>query len=105
MAKCCVDHMRRRQPHGPYTIGGLWAGVVVAFAAAEQLERNGDRVDQVIVLDAVAPKTSLRLLRASARRWERLSTALRQIWQPRTAQMPCHRTLCRPLLPTRFCQR
>ena len=88
MARHCVDQMRRRQPHGPYTIGGLCDGGVVAFAAAEQLERNGDRVDHVIILDAVAPKTRLRPWRVSARRWERFSTALRQVWQPKTAQLP-----------------
>jgi amino acid adenylation domain-containing protein len=87
MAKHCVAQMRLRQPHGPYTIGGLCAGGVVAFAAAEQLERNGDRVDHVIILDAVAPKTRLRPWRVSARRWERFSAAIRQLWQPTTAQM------------------
>jgi thioesterase domain-containing protein/acyl carrier protein len=88
VAKHCVAQMRRRQPHGPYTIGGLCAGGVVAFAAAEQLERNGDRVDHVIILDAVAPHTRLRPWRVAAHRWERFSTAIRQLWQPRTAQMP-----------------
>jgi thioesterase domain-containing protein len=80
--------MRRRQPHGPYTIGGLCSGGVIAFAAAAQLEQNGERVDNVIILDAVAPKTRLRRWRVAVGRWERFSTALRRVWSPRNAQMP-----------------
>jgi amino acid adenylation domain-containing protein len=88
MAKHCVAQMRRRQPHGPYTIGGLCSGGVIAFAAAAQLEQNGERVDNVIILDAVAPKTRLRRWRVAVGRWERFSTALRRVWSPRNAQMP-----------------
>ena len=82
MAEHCVRQMRMQQPEGPYTIGGLCAGGVIAFAAAEQLERAGQVVDRVILLDSfVAPQKRWRL---AAERWSRFSNLLRRGVQPRS---------------------
>ena len=71
MAAHCVAEMRRKQPAGPYLIGGLCAGGVIAFAAAEQLEQQGQSVTNVVLLDAVAPGIVTRQMRRSPRRWVR----------------------------------
>jgi amino acid adenylation domain-containing protein len=88
MAKHCVEQMRRRQAHGPYTIAGLCAGGVVAFAVAEQLEQDHQEIDQIILLDTISPIASLRRWRSSAKRWKRFSMVLRRAWQPQLGESP-----------------
>jgi amino acid adenylation domain-containing protein len=82
IAKCCVEQMRRLQPQGPYTIGGLCAGGVIAFCMAEQLERDKVEVERLILLDAVAPTTATRPWYIQGKRWQRFSGTLRQVWRP-----------------------
>ncbi len=48
-----IAAMRRVQPHGPYFLGGWSYGGVVAFEMARQLEAEGERVDSLILFDAV----------------------------------------------------
>ena len=84
MAEHCVAEVRRKQPTGPYLLGGLCAGGVIAFAAAEQLERQGETVASVVLLDAVAPSTAARPWRVSSQRWSRFSGTLVQALQPPT---------------------
>ncbi len=88
MAKHCVEQMRRRQPNGPYTIGGLCAGGVIAFAMAEQLQEAGEKVDRVILLDSIVPTTAAKRWRVSAQRWKRFSGVLRRAWQPQQGGTP-----------------
>ena len=38
MARHCVSIVRKKQPTGPYLIGGLCAGGVIAFEIARQME-------------------------------------------------------------------
>jgi amino acid adenylation domain-containing protein len=84
MAEHCVAEMRRKQPSGPYLLGGLCAGGVIAFAAAEQLERQGQAVASVVLLDAVAPSATARRWRISSQRWSRFSGTLVQALQSPT---------------------
>jgi len=81
MANHCIQQMRRQQPTGPYEIGGLCAGGVIAFAMAEQLERSGDAVDYVLLLDAIAPTTAMKRWRTTSERWKRFSSAIRRARQ------------------------
>ena len=81
MADHCIRQMRRQQPMGPYVIGGLCAGGVIAFAMAEQLERSGDVVEYVLLLDAIAPTTTLKRWRTTRERWKRFSGAIRRARQ------------------------
>jgi amino acid adenylation domain-containing protein len=60
MATHCVSLVRQKQPSGPYIFGGLCAGGVIAFEMARQLEAVGEKVDWVILLDAINPKTQFR---------------------------------------------
>lgn len=50
-----LKEVRRRQPHGPYNIGGWSAGGVMAYEAALQLTAEGEKVERLILLDAPCP--------------------------------------------------
>lgn len=72
MAAFYVDEIRQMQPNGPYLVGGLCAGGVIAFEMASQLERAGESVEAVFLLDAAAPRASKR----SGQRLSRLKQAI-----------------------------
>ncbi|KAM5347992.1 hypothetical protein ACJ41O_007816 [Fusarium nematophilum] len=50
-----VTELRRRQPKGPYNLGGWSAGGICAFEAARQLVEAGEIVDNLILIDAPNP--------------------------------------------------
>ncbi len=52
MAAYYIQQMRQIQPHGPYLLGGLCAGGVIAFEMALQLESLGETVDLTVLLEA-----------------------------------------------------
>ena len=52
MAEEYVDNIRKVQPKGPYQIGGFSAGGVVAFEMARQLEKIGESVSVLALLDS-----------------------------------------------------
>jgi thioesterase domain-containing protein len=54
MAIDYVRAVRRHQPRGPYLLGGWSMGGVVAFAMAQELRRQGEAVDLLVLLDAPA---------------------------------------------------
>ncbi|MBZ4423289.1 non-ribosomal peptide synthetase, partial [Myxococcus sp. RHSTA-1-4] len=49
-----VEELRTVQPSGPYRLGGWSLGGVVAFEMARQLEQRGERVEQLVLIDAYA---------------------------------------------------
>lgn len=51
-----VDLIVARQAHGPYRIGGLCFGGIVAFEAAAQLVARGETVELVALLDTQLPR-------------------------------------------------
>ncbi|WNZ58697.1 AMP-binding protein [Myxococcus sp. MxC21-1] len=55
IARRYVDAMRERQPKGPYVLGGWSLGGVVAFEMARELERQGQSVALLVLLDSFAP--------------------------------------------------
>jgi len=55
MAADHIDWIRKRQPHGPYLIGGYSGGAFTALEIARQLEAAGETVAHLVVLDAFAP--------------------------------------------------
>ena len=67
--------MRNKQAHGPYLLGGMCAGAVIAYEMASQLTRAGERVDLVALLDAATPQAKKRA-RIAKQRLGRLSQAL-----------------------------
>jgi thioesterase domain-containing protein/malonyl CoA-acyl carrier protein transacylase/acyl carrier protein len=67
MAKFHISNIRRIQPHGPYLLGGLCAGGLIAFEVARQLQRDGERVAMVALLDAAdvaAKPVAMRIAKA-----------------------------------------
>lgn len=47
--------VQRRQPTGPYCLGGWSAGGVVAYEVARQLIAQGETIDRLILLDSPCP--------------------------------------------------
>jgi amino acid adenylation domain-containing protein len=56
MATHYLHCVRAVQPAGPYSLGGWSMGGMVAFEMARQLESQGEAVDQVVLIDAAAPR-------------------------------------------------
>lgn len=50
-----IAEIRRRQPHGPYYLGGWSAGGICAFDAAQEFERCGEKVSRLILIDSPFP--------------------------------------------------
>lgn len=50
-----LNEIRRRQPSGPYHLGGWSAGGIVAYEAALQLQAEGERVDSLVFFDSPCP--------------------------------------------------
>jgi thioesterase domain-containing protein len=55
MSTFYVGEIRRMQPKGPYLLGGLCAGGVIAFEIASQLSRAGECVELLALLETAAP--------------------------------------------------
>ena len=55
LAARCVEQMREVAPRGPYRLVGDCVGGVLAFAMAAQLERQGERVSLLSLLDTPYP--------------------------------------------------
>lgn len=47
-----VEEIRRRQPQGPYIIGGYSAGGYYAFEVAKQLRHEGEKVEKLVLIDS-----------------------------------------------------
>ena len=69
MAHDYIVEVRRLQPSGPYRLGGLCAGAVIAYEMARQLQAAGERVALVALLDGARPGA----LRRSADRFAGLA--------------------------------
>jgi len=50
-----LQEIRRRQPNGPYYFGGWSAGGICAFDAAQELDRVGEKVERLILIDSPLP--------------------------------------------------
>lgn len=56
-----VAEMRRRQPHGPYNIGGWSSGGTLAYITAQKLVEVGEEVHTLIIIDSPVPRAMERL--------------------------------------------
>ena len=56
-----MTEIRRRQPKGPYNLGGWSSGGVMAYMAAYRLLKEGEEVDNLIIIDSPVPETMDRL--------------------------------------------
>jgi FkbH-like protein len=78
MAAHHIDRMRSVQPQGPYLVGGMCAGGVIAFEIARQLQLRGDKVALVALLDAADVAAQLKPWRFAAQRIRSFSVMLHQ---------------------------
>jgi thioesterase domain-containing protein len=76
MAAYYVEQMRAVQPQGPYRLGGMCAGGVIAYAMAAHLRTLGERVEVVTILDGATPQATQRSGRVAAQRLGRMRTLL-----------------------------
>jgi thioesterase domain-containing protein/acyl carrier protein len=60
LATTYVAAVRRRQPRGPYRLGGWSMGGVVAFEMARQMAAEGEEVELLALLDAERPGRAAR---------------------------------------------
>ncbi|MBW4673819.1 MAG: amino acid adenylation domain-containing protein [Desmonostoc geniculatum HA4340-LM1] len=54
-----LREIRKIQPNGPYLLGGHCYGGVLAFEMAQQLQRQGETVDLLVVIDAILSETRI----------------------------------------------
>jgi FkbH-like protein len=73
MAAAYIDDIRAKQPFGPYLLGGMCAGGVIAYEISSQLGNAGERVELLAMLDAATPQASKRSGRISQQRFGRLA--------------------------------
>jgi thioesterase domain-containing protein len=78
MAAYHVGKIRAVQPRGPYLLGGMCAGGVIAYEMARQLEAAGERVALVALLDAADPSAPPRAWRAAGDRLRRFGGVFRE---------------------------
>lgn len=77
MASYYVQQIRTVQAHGPYRLGGMCAGGVIAYAMAAQLRREGEEVEVVLILDGATPQAPHRAGRIASARKSRLRALVR----------------------------
>ncbi|KAF1839562.1 polyketide synthase [Decorospora gaudefroyi] len=55
VSRLYLQEIKRRQPTGPYIIGGWSAGGVMAYEVAQQLVNSGEKVENLVLIDAPCP--------------------------------------------------
>jgi amino acid adenylation domain-containing protein len=84
LAEDYVRVLREHQPRGPYRIGGVSFGGILAYEVAQRLRAQGEVVEHVLLLDALLPRTpGWRGVLGAVRRltslpWRDLARAVRQ---------------------------
>jgi thioesterase domain-containing protein len=76
MAAFYIEDVRKKQPRGPYLLGGLCAGGVIAYEMASQLVRAGESVELLALLETATPKAPMRRGRIREERLNRLKQAI-----------------------------
>lgn len=60
MAKSYIREIKLVQPEGPYLLAGGSMGGMIAFEAAIQLLKSGEKIDKLIMFDTFGPNLDLR---------------------------------------------
>jgi amino acid adenylation domain-containing protein len=55
MASAYIEEIRKKQPHGPYYVGGVCIGGVLAYEIAQQLRAADEDVALVVLIDSFLP--------------------------------------------------
>ncbi|KAL2819649.1 hypothetical protein BDW59DRAFT_120646 [Aspergillus cavernicola] len=61
MIQSFCNEIKRRQPHGPYHLGGWSSGGAFAYVTAEALVNMGEDVKSIIIIDAPVPQVMEKL--------------------------------------------
>lgn len=85
MAACYVKDVFAMQPQGPYLLGGLCAGGLIAYEMARQLQTQSGTVNCILLLDAATPQAMKREGLINSERRSRLSDAITQARSGRNA--------------------
>lgn len=56
VAKVYIKEIKRRQPVGPYLLGGWSAGGVIAYEVCLQFLAQGDEVEHLVLIDSPSPQ-------------------------------------------------
>ncbi|HJW10248.1 MAG TPA: condensation domain-containing protein, partial [Albitalea sp.] len=75
MARHHIGKIRRVQPHGPYLLGGLCAGGVIAYEIARQLQQQGESIAMLALIDAADVGVQQRAGRVAGKRLKSFSNA------------------------------
>ncbi|KAK3938759.1 hypothetical protein QBC46DRAFT_439652 [Diplogelasinospora grovesii] len=51
-----IREIRRRQPRGPYALGGWSVGGIFAFHVAQELVKQGEQVTELVLIDCPVPR-------------------------------------------------
>lgn len=78
MAAYHIGRIEAVQPRGPYLLGGMCAGGVIAFEMALQLQARRERVALVALLDAADPQAALKPWRFARERLDSVAQELRR---------------------------
>ena len=78
MAAYHIRKIRALQPRGPYLLGGMCAGGVIAFEMALQLQAQGERAALIALLDAADPAAALKPWRFAKERLDRMAGELKR---------------------------
>ena len=79
-----LSEIRRRQPIGPYTLGGWSSGGILAYAATQRLIQEAEVVDRLILIDAPVPQGLDRLPES----WYKFCTETDLLGSHRSAPQP-----------------
>jgi amino acid adenylation domain-containing protein len=95
LAEQYVEQLQKERPHGPYVIGGVCFGGLVAYEMARLLTATGHKVEQTILMETVLPQASRRRIGKLIRDlvWSPLflgkrsiaSRIVRKVWRGRDA--------------------
>ena len=88
MAAYYVQQIRKLQPAGPYLLGGMCAGGVIAFEMACQLQEHGQTVAMVALMDAADIQTPEKVWRTTSQRLNRFTQSIEQ-----SQSLPWHQRL------------
>ena len=56
VAEMYINEIRRRQPHGPYALGGWSVGGIFAYHVAQQLSAQGEEITDLVLIDCPVPR-------------------------------------------------
>lgn len=98
MAAHYLELIREKQPVGPYFVGGMCAGGVIAYEVARQLTKADQHVGLIALLDSALPGTPRRRGRIAKQRASRVAELLSGGTERRGALATKAVMLCRKAL-------